>query len=173
MAFSKRSWALRTATRLAVDFVYGGHRWVAADDRGREVAIYCYSQNLLTNPDPTRSFTAEEISSLRREVRSANGPMRFFAGSLLIAVGVLQFFVYLTTQPTPGWSKYNMLIFGAVFLYFGMVQFRNLGDKPYMVARALRLRHRCGTCAYDLSGCTPELDGCTICPECGSAWRIP
>ncbi|TVQ31829.1 MAG: hypothetical protein EA376_07510 [Phycisphaeraceae bacterium] len=28
----------------------------------------------------------------------------------------------------------------------------------------------CGQCIADM---TPESDGCTICPECGGAWRVP
>ncbi|MCC7388765.1 MAG: hypothetical protein IT431_08340 [Phycisphaerales bacterium] len=45
-----------------------------------------------------------------------------------------------------------------------------------------RFRHRyervrilppaCLACLYELSGLTTEPDGCTICPECGAAWRL-
>ncbi len=31
---------------------------------------------------------------------------------------------------------------------------------------------RCPICGYDLAGLGPEADGCLVCPECGSAWRI-
>lgn len=30
----------------------------------------------------------------------------------------------------------------------------------------------CGTCEYDLNGVRPESDGCTVCPECGAAWKL-
>lgn len=30
----------------------------------------------------------------------------------------------------------------------------------------------CPHCAHGLGGIPPEADGCTVCPECGSAWRI-
>jgi hypothetical protein len=30
----------------------------------------------------------------------------------------------------------------------------------------------CAACGYDLHGLTPEPDGCTVCPECGAAWRL-
>jgi len=29
----------------------------------------------------------------------------------------------------------------------------------------------CGSCSYALTEITPGSDGCTVCPECGSAWR--
>jgi hypothetical protein len=34
-------------------------------------------------------------------------------------------------------------------------------------------KHRCPACAFDLRGLTADPDGCTICPECGAAWRLP
>lgn len=30
----------------------------------------------------------------------------------------------------------------------------------------------CPACLYSLEGCREEADGCTICPECGAAWRM-
>jgi hypothetical protein len=32
---------------------------------------------------------------------------------------------------------------------------------------------RCPSCAYPLPLGRAEPDGCTTCPECGSAWRVP
>lgn len=31
----------------------------------------------------------------------------------------------------------------------------------------------CPVCTYNLSGLESETDGCTVCPECGAAWRLP
>ena len=45
--------------------------------------------------------------------------------------------------------------------------------------RAAKARRTCAACGYDLQGCrpdegeTPPADGCTTCPECGAAWRLP
>ncbi len=37
----------------------------------------------------------------------------------------------------------------------------------------LRLkRGRCAACEYDLRLLSKDPDGCTICPECGAAWRL-
>ncbi|MEM1165049.1 MAG: hypothetical protein AAGI30_02025 [Planctomycetota bacterium] len=30
----------------------------------------------------------------------------------------------------------------------------------------------CIACRFDLRGLEPEDDGCTVCPECGAAWRV-
>lgn len=32
---------------------------------------------------------------------------------------------------------------------------------------------RCPACQYDIKGCEPQADECTVCPECSGAWRIP
>ncbi|HLP82761.1 MAG TPA: zinc ribbon domain-containing protein [Phycisphaerales bacterium] len=42
---------------------------------------------------------------------------------------------------------------------------------PYCYRRLL-LR-RCPSCDFSLMEITAEADGCTVCPECGAAWRIP
>ncbi len=31
---------------------------------------------------------------------------------------------------------------------------------------------RCPTCQYSIASLEPESDGCTVCPECGGAWRL-
>ena len=31
----------------------------------------------------------------------------------------------------------------------------------------------CASCGYSMVQLEPDGDGCTVCPECGSAWRIP
>jgi hypothetical protein len=43
-------------------------------------------------------------------------------------------------------------------------------------AAELRATFGCWACGYSLAGCPPEpspSDGCTVCPECGAAWRLP
>jgi hypothetical protein len=31
----------------------------------------------------------------------------------------------------------------------------------------------CPACGHNLRGVSTESDGCTVCPECGAAWRVP
>ncbi len=33
-------------------------------------------------------------------------------------------------------------------------------------------RGECGVCEFSLDGLSPEPDGCTLCPECGAAWKL-
>jgi hypothetical protein len=30
----------------------------------------------------------------------------------------------------------------------------------------------CSACGYSIKGLEPQDDGCTVCPECGAAWRF-
>lgn len=43
---------------------------------------------------------------------------------------------------------------------------------PSYVRHRLYLRH-CPSCDYTLPADTIQPDGCTLCSECGAAWRIP
>ena len=55
---------------------------------------------------------------------------------------------------------------------------------PYSMLTLPRARYRahrrrillheglCAGCAYSLRSLVAESDGCTVCPECGSAWRL-
>ena len=40
-------------------------------------------------------------------------------------------------------------------------------------ARIIVKHGYCASCGYSLANLTAADDGCTVCPECGSAWRIP
>lgn len=31
---------------------------------------------------------------------------------------------------------------------------------------------RCGACAHPIASLSSQTDGCTVCPECGAAWRL-
>ena len=40
------------------------------------------------------------------------------------------------------------------------------------MARAIAAHGHCATCGYLLVDLPAAPDGCTVCPECGSAWKI-
>ncbi|MBX3323084.1 MAG: hypothetical protein KF757_08860 [Phycisphaeraceae bacterium] len=39
-------------------------------------------------------------------------------------------------------------------------------------ARFTKAEPACLVCGYELVGLAAEHDGCTVCPECGGAWRV-
>ena len=42
----------------------------------------------------------------------------------------------------------------------------------FAAGACLRLR-QCPSCGYRLADLPVQADGCTVCPECGAAWRVP
>jgi hypothetical protein len=40
------------------------------------------------------------------------------------------------------------------------------------IARMVASEHYCASCGYSLREMSAAEDGCTVCPECGSAWRL-
>lgn len=44
--------------------------------------------------------------------------------------------------------------------------------KPYVLKAALEARS-CPACGYSLIGVAPGAHGCSTCPECAAAWRLP
>ncbi len=56
------------------------------------------------------------------------------------------------------------MIVGAIVV--GGVAWRRVGP------RLLRGAACCPSCASGLKGLAMEADGCTVCPECGAAWRL-
>ncbi len=68
----------------------------------------------------------------------------------------------------PDWAF--VLILGVVVAVFAWSVWP--GRVGRTVARDRVARGSCGSCGYWIRGLRIEGDGCTVCPECGSAWRI-
>ncbi len=51
-----------------------------------------------------------------------------------------------------------------------IIWYRAMSD--LIATRLIELQH-CPACIADLALLKPAEDGCTICPECGAAWRLP
>ncbi len=75
------------------------------------------------------------------------------------------------------------LFFMFVIGSFGVVLFIAAITRPKTLRREInrlgkeldlirRTDESCLVCRYSLDGLQPEPDGCTVCPECGGAWRI-
>ncbi|MEQ8844349.1 MAG: hypothetical protein RIB58_05790 [Phycisphaerales bacterium] len=83
--------------------------------------------------------------------------------TLLVPSGSVRQFGHAISDVFP----YAMLPLIVVYAYLHFTQFRPW-LKQYRSAQG-----RCQACDYDLTGLTPDPDGCTTCPECGAAWRLP
>ena len=43
---------------------------------------------------------------------------------------------------------------------------------PRFGVRMFLREGECPACEYRMAALSPEPDGCTVCPECGAAWRL-
>jgi hypothetical protein len=69
----------------------------------------------------------------------------------------------------------RLLITFLGLLAYGALASAFLGGRWLFLRRGVRLLLRdrlCPACGYRLSGIAPADDGCTVCPECGAAWRF-
>lgn len=68
-----------------------------------------------------------------------------------------------------------LIIAGFLFFLPSLIVFGSLYEwlRQRKRAEALVRFARCGACGYPLGGHEAESDGCTVCPECSAAWRVP
>ncbi len=70
------------------------------------------------------------------------------------------------------WFDYAGVATGVLLLAL-QLQNRYAGGSPTMFRDAMLRAARCPACAYSLQEIVADpADGCTVCPECGSVWRI-
>ncbi len=64
---------------------------------------------------------------------------------------------------------FYLVMFGGIMGgYLSLYAWRS----PRHAIRAMTDAGLCPSCAYRIDEIGPEPDGCTVCPECGAAWRI-
>ena len=98
-----------------------------------------------------------------------------FAVAWLLAFATLAFFALRAGDSHTGLFDSAVRLGGVLVMGMAPLILIRLGSRfifgPAAIRACLRLR-RCPSCAYDLATLTPEPDGCTVCPECGAAWRL-
>jgi hypothetical protein len=149
-------------------------RGTITDARGRLVGFI----------EPTRtSLSARRLDELprivRHELRLRRGRrlvvavflmLLFFGVSRILVFHQISSLGWYFTMPLPLAGGMIVPIF-----FYGLLNLNVLGALTHRV----RIRDAavkdwvCPTCLYDLRGIPSESDGCTACPECGSAWRLP
>lgn len=64
----------------------------------------------------------------------------------------------------------NILVMGSL-TGVGSLVFHGPRLQHARIAAALAVR-RCPACTHNLEGVLSDPDGCTVCPECGAAWKL-
>jgi len=94
------------------------------------------------------------------------------------AIGIPAVAVYALIR---GFFDWEGLLFGSLAMLIGLF-FNSLVMTLYSYAYtwksaghgrdALLASGLCPSCGYGIVGVRCEADGCTVCPECGAAWRM-
>jgi len=70
------------------------------------------------------------------------------------------------------WFANALFMFIGFGLPMGLVVKFSGWRTPQRAKRAVLAIGHCPSCAYRIFDIEAEPDGCTVCPECGGAWKI-
>ncbi len=136
------------------------------DDRGRSVPFRMVTGLRVSREIPEQA-RREIDDQVKADFRADRRWKIELAIGLTVFMGIL---VALLVIPglgyRPGMFALPPLVV-VVFLWSGR---RYVRDGYHRVFLA---KEYCPSCGYRLLGAPPEGDGCTVCPECGAAWRLP
>lgn len=94
------------------------------------------------------------------------------AGLVVIVIAVFN----MLTKPGVGWFVGVMVIASCIMLGISITHPRRMRRQIIKLRselkRTLSETRLCPGCRYDLYSVAIADDGCTICPECGGAWRV-
>lgn len=116
-------------------------------------------------------MSPEHAAELRRRLQRARWPVDAI---LILAGATLVWWLFRRVVSGPiGWDLVPAAGFVLVALAVLRQALRRLADRPpqEVAAELLRLG-RCPSCAFLLTSTAPQPDGCTVCPECGAAWKL-
>lgn len=121
---------------------------------------------------PFYHWKKQRIYLKKTESDAAFGVLRFcFAFALLC----MAMFAGITIMDRLGVSHWWFSLVGILLAHLSIAVHYVLPGRRY--AHALMsdrlVKQHCGACDFDLSGQTSNPDGCTLCPECGAAWKLP
>ncbi len=163
-----------------------GRHLTITDDRGDEhPVIHIATDRLPADKTRRRSFRLERPEDHESDLEAAfriGGQVRWWEHhqwsavrvlvSWLWPIGWLSLLVFAAMTWVSLGTGGTALVVTAALCWIGWSL--TLGR-----AKALRERARlaslppvCLACMADLTGVGPEPDGCTVCPECGAAWRL-
>ncbi len=132
-----------------------------------------------------------EICSIQDAVKVSGGPRKTFIGpqdrgrflptflisGFLFAAFMQTFFYFSGTMPKSMlWSPYffasSAFMLVSIGGPMGIVSKFGGWNTPAHAKKCMLCIGHCPACAYQIYDVAPEPDGCTVCPECGAAWRM-
>lgn len=143
------------------------------DARGRQSRLY-NSRGRMFRDDPAVDFPQAEFERIYRRLFQGFDLRRSPVSQLVIAVVLLA----LLAPSLAGDPSLPALAFAIAVVVCALIGARTTrrhfwGASADEIAAAMLDCGRCPSCAYRLAGIPADPDGCTTCPECAAAWRLP
>ena len=152
---------------------HGAAGWTVKDARGRRVQLFA---NLVPGSVMRKrlGITHSEIRTLRRSLRGSRA-LGAVAGFFLMYFGfgwILMLIMISISGGTDYFDSYRSLWLVVTGLAASAMYWWGLGSSRSRLRVAMQSLSRCASCGYSLKGIHADADGCTVCPECGAAWRL-
>lgn len=152
------------------------------DDRGDLVRVFDPGG---LNARRDLELSLKEFATLRSEIFPRTNVSRKItwreAAPVLLALAicvVVLSVVVINFGPGPSraWSIFFWPLSAVMFVIItacAQVGWRARLRRLHPQIRSTMINHdRCPACGYLLTTLQPDEDGCTVCPECGAAWRL-
>jgi len=145
------------------------------DDRGNRANFSVAAKKMLADSESPLSLRALQLLP---------GPLRLIVRYLgvflvLVLLGLGSACIWTMTlnldvpSDIPEWVGILFVYSIPLFLICGILLPLLLNSPIWFNRRAARELKICIGCVYSLEGLVAEPDGCTVCPECGAAWKLP
>ncbi len=149
------------------------HKRKVLDARGIARAVPAPRPPITTD---TRTEDERQLDEMRAAFHGVPYGLWVRAAVGLIGGAVIGYGLYdLAREDVGPQDQMAAIVVSAIAGSLTAFGFFRLGVKTpnvYKVAHLLAHCRLCLCCGYDLSGSNPASDGCTVCPECGAAWRL-
>jgi hypothetical protein len=120
------------------------------------------------------ALSSGERAELRDAVRRHPMPRRRIVLLTLVSLAMLGLLVWLCVSlpRTPLGTTIGCLASLTLLCWIHFAQSGILVKVKGVFAAAFLEIARCPSCGQELSNLVPREDDCTVCPECGAAWKV-
>jgi len=144
------------------------------DDRGRPCGL---PERLLDGPAAEADEEAEtlwEDEYFLRRLDFWREPLRAIETVVFAFGSVLVMGVPISTHWLLGWPRWIgwAVGIGAMVTLLPLWMRWDRRERFGFARESFLKRGVCPSCSYPLNRCPSDTDGCTVCPECGAAWRL-
>ncbi len=156
-----------------VERILRPRRWWTLDDRGVRRVMFNPNDRIVHMG--TSEIDARAFAELRKQ---SGAEMTLWTGLLFFVIaGVMSELWHegiKEIQATGRWSHYHTAAIPFTICVFVLTSRGLLGlwKKPGRFRATMLEMQRCPVCAYRLDGAPVAEDNCTLCPECGAAWKL-